>query len=197
MITTKRLENLPKMLVVTFAADCAERVLPIFERAYPDDPRPREAIAAVRDWLRNGTLKGHLDRVRGWLQRSALQEDLERLGVGAAKASAKPLGSHAVSGAPGWMTGLLANDAEYAAAAAAAAVHAARVADNGGDLAAAANSVANDAVMAAIHAWEDQHGVDFATATAVAEPRERAWQAERLAFLEADISLNTPPIQGE
>ncbi len=31
-----------------FAADCAERVLPIFEAAYPDDPRLREAIAAAR-----------------------------------------------------------------------------------------------------------------------------------------------------
>lgn len=31
-----------------FAADCAERVLPIFEADYPDDMRPREAILAAR-----------------------------------------------------------------------------------------------------------------------------------------------------
>lgn len=31
-----------------FAADCAERVLHLFERDYPDDKRPREAIAAAR-----------------------------------------------------------------------------------------------------------------------------------------------------
>lgn len=33
---------------VTFAADCAERVLSIYEEHYPDDDRPRKAIAAAR-----------------------------------------------------------------------------------------------------------------------------------------------------
>lgn len=31
-----------------FAATCAERVLPIFTHAAPDDPRPQEAIAAAK-----------------------------------------------------------------------------------------------------------------------------------------------------
>jgi hypothetical protein len=31
-----------------FACECAERVLPLFERERPDDPRPREAIATAR-----------------------------------------------------------------------------------------------------------------------------------------------------
>lgn len=31
-----------------FAADCAEVVLPIFEKKYPDDKRPRQAITAAR-----------------------------------------------------------------------------------------------------------------------------------------------------
>jgi hypothetical protein len=31
-----------------FAADCAERVLPLFEKARPDDDRPRRAIEACR-----------------------------------------------------------------------------------------------------------------------------------------------------
>jgi len=31
-----------------FACDCAERVLPIFEKEYPDDKRPRLAIEAAR-----------------------------------------------------------------------------------------------------------------------------------------------------
>ena len=35
-----------------FAADCAERVLPIFEREYPTDDRPRKAIAAARAFAR-------------------------------------------------------------------------------------------------------------------------------------------------
>jgi len=34
------------------AADCAERVLPYFEEAFPDDDRPRKAIEAARTWAR-------------------------------------------------------------------------------------------------------------------------------------------------
>jgi len=34
--------------VVLFAADCAERVLHIFESSYPDDYRPRKAIGVAR-----------------------------------------------------------------------------------------------------------------------------------------------------
>jgi hypothetical protein len=35
-----------------WAADCADHVLGCFERERPDDPRPREAIAAARAWAR-------------------------------------------------------------------------------------------------------------------------------------------------
>ncbi len=35
-----------------FAADCAERVLPIFERQHPDDNRPRKCIEAARAYAR-------------------------------------------------------------------------------------------------------------------------------------------------
>ena len=38
-----------------FAADCAEMVLPIFEKDYPNDDRPRKAIQAVRDYA-NGLI---------------------------------------------------------------------------------------------------------------------------------------------
>lgn len=37
-----------------WAADCAERVLPLFEARYPNDDRPRKAIAALREWVRTG-----------------------------------------------------------------------------------------------------------------------------------------------
>jgi hypothetical protein len=37
-----------RSMAVTFAADCAERVLPIFEKSRPKDERPRKAIAAAR-----------------------------------------------------------------------------------------------------------------------------------------------------
>lgn len=39
-------------LLARWAALCAEHVLPLFEREQPDDPRPREAIAAIRAWTR-------------------------------------------------------------------------------------------------------------------------------------------------
>ena len=37
-------------LLARWAADCAEHVLPLFEAARPDDPRPRQAIEATRTW---------------------------------------------------------------------------------------------------------------------------------------------------
>ena len=40
-----------------WAADCAERVLPFFEKAYPKDDRPRKAIEACRTWVRTGVFR--------------------------------------------------------------------------------------------------------------------------------------------
>src|SRR5687768_10450477 len=40
--------------LVTWAADCAERVLPYFESSYPADLRPRQAIETCRVYLRTG-----------------------------------------------------------------------------------------------------------------------------------------------
>ena len=37
-----------------WAADCAEHVLPFFEEKYPEDPRPREAILTLREWINTG-----------------------------------------------------------------------------------------------------------------------------------------------
>ena len=40
-----------------WAADCAEHVLPFFEEKFPDDDRPRKAIAACRTWVATGVFK--------------------------------------------------------------------------------------------------------------------------------------------
>ncbi len=40
-----------------WAADCAEHVLPYFEKEYPKDKRPRKAIAECRKWARTGIFK--------------------------------------------------------------------------------------------------------------------------------------------
>lgn len=39
-------------LLALWAAACAEHVLPLFEAARPDDPRPRHAIEQARAWTR-------------------------------------------------------------------------------------------------------------------------------------------------
>ena len=39
--------------LVTWACDCAERVLSYFKRKYPKDNRPRKAIEAGRAWVRD------------------------------------------------------------------------------------------------------------------------------------------------
>ena len=39
-------------LLALWAASCAEHVLPLFESSQPGDPRPREAVAAARAWVR-------------------------------------------------------------------------------------------------------------------------------------------------
>ncbi len=47
-----------KQTAVLFACDCAERVLHVFEKQYPDDKRPRTAIETARKWARGeATLK--------------------------------------------------------------------------------------------------------------------------------------------
>ena len=47
-----------------FAADCAERVLPFYEKDYPDDNRPRKAIQAARDYANEKITKEELDAAR-------------------------------------------------------------------------------------------------------------------------------------
>ncbi len=39
-------------LLALWAAACAEHVLTLFEAAQPSDPRPRQAIAQIRAWVR-------------------------------------------------------------------------------------------------------------------------------------------------
>jgi hypothetical protein len=48
---------LTKKQAVELAILFAERVLPIFEVKYPDDKRPRLAIEAAKEWLKNPTAK--------------------------------------------------------------------------------------------------------------------------------------------
>lgn len=40
--------------LAVWACDCVERVLPYFEKHYPEDERPRQAIQAARQWVVTG-----------------------------------------------------------------------------------------------------------------------------------------------
>ncbi len=50
----KRYSRSDQMTMAAWAADCAERVLPLFEEIRPEDNRPRDAIEACRAWVRTG-----------------------------------------------------------------------------------------------------------------------------------------------
>lgn len=59
----KKYSKEDQKLMATWAADCAERVLPFFEEAYPDDDRPRKALETCRTWVRTGVFK--MAEIRG------------------------------------------------------------------------------------------------------------------------------------
>jgi len=52
-----------QIAMAAWAADCAGRVLPHFERAYPGDDRPRSAIEACRRWVSTGVFR--MAEIRG------------------------------------------------------------------------------------------------------------------------------------
>jgi hypothetical protein len=43
--------------LATWAANCAQRVLPMFEEAFPGDERPRKSIETCRIWVNTGEFK--------------------------------------------------------------------------------------------------------------------------------------------
>jgi hypothetical protein len=45
------------MTLAVWANDCAERVLPYFERKYSEDHRPRNAIGTLQTWIGTGIFK--------------------------------------------------------------------------------------------------------------------------------------------
>jgi hypothetical protein len=55
--TYKKYSREDQRSLATWAANCAERVLPIFEKACPKDDRPRKAIEECRTWVRTGVFR--------------------------------------------------------------------------------------------------------------------------------------------
>jgi hypothetical protein len=59
--------------VTAFAADCAEEVLAIFEADRPDDPRPRDAVDAAREFA-DGGRRGKRLRDTAWAAMRAAKD---------------------------------------------------------------------------------------------------------------------------
>ena len=97
-----------------FAADCAERVLYLFEEKDPRDLRPREAIVAARRFAEGEASRAELDATRfvAWAAAAAGAGAGARAAVGAATGAARD-----AAGAAAWNA---ARDAARAAAWAAA-----------------------------------------------------------------------------
>jgi hypothetical protein len=53
----KKFSKQDQRLLAIWAADCAERALPFFEKACPKDNRPRKAIEECRKWVRTGVFR--------------------------------------------------------------------------------------------------------------------------------------------
>jgi hypothetical protein len=77
---------------VCWAADCAQRVLPIFQRQRPDDDRPARAVAAARAWVR-GDLSAARARTTAFGAYAAARE----VGDQAARAAALAAGHAAAA----------------------------------------------------------------------------------------------------
>lgn len=67
MKSPQTLSEADRRLVAAWAADCAERVLPVFETEVPTDGRPRELIARTRAFARGEltTTEGIHSRFKG------------------------------------------------------------------------------------------------------------------------------------
>ena len=94
-----------------FAADCAEHVLPIFEKYHPKDTCPRDAIAVARRFANGEATRDELDAA--WAAARAAARDAARDAAGAAARDA--------ACAAGWAAAWAAAGAAAGAAARAAA----------------------------------------------------------------------------
>lgn len=75
-----------RRLVAHWAADCAERVLPLFEAKAPFDTRPRDAIEGARAFARDGKRTAHL-RSLAWAAHAAAREVGDPVATAAARAA--------------------------------------------------------------------------------------------------------------
>jgi hypothetical protein len=75
-----------RRMIVHWAADCAERVLPLFEAKAPTDTRPRAAIEGARAFVLDGRRTVRL-RSAGWAAFAAAREVGDPIATAAARAA--------------------------------------------------------------------------------------------------------------
>ncbi len=97
------LSETDRRIVVAWAADCAERVLGLFEAEAPDDGRPRAAIARARAFAR-GELDVTEEIRRRFVGGAAAREVMAPQAVAAARAAGQAaavphMGAHALGAA--------------------------------------------------------------------------------------------------
>ena len=82
-----------------WAFDCAERVLPYFEKKFPRDDRPRKSIEACREWAHTGVFKMSEIRKTALAAHAAAREAKEDNSTcSAARAAGQALGTSHVPG---------------------------------------------------------------------------------------------------
>jgi hypothetical protein len=92
-ITTIELSDRERREIVGYAADCARRTLPIFDKERPADTRPRDAIDAAHAFADGGRRTAAL-RQSAWAAYRAAQEAVSPAAADAARAA-----SHAAAAA--------------------------------------------------------------------------------------------------
>lgn len=103
MLSPQALSKSDRRLVAVWAADCAERVLPLFESDVPDDDRPRDAIARTRAFAR-GELDAAGEIRRRFVAGRAAAAATSPAAVAAARSAAQAagvahMGAHALGAA--------------------------------------------------------------------------------------------------
>lgn len=103
MTSQQGLSEAERRIVAAWAADCAERVLPLFEAEAPGDGRPRDAIARTRAFSR-GEVGAAEEIRRRFVAGRAARAARSPAGVAAARSAAQAsgvahMGAHALGAA--------------------------------------------------------------------------------------------------
>ena len=97
-----KLDKKDHKALVLWAADCAEHVLPYFEKEYPKDNRPRKAIEEARSWARGDEpMKMSVIRSAALAAHAAARATENRAARAAARAAGQAVATVHVAGHAG------------------------------------------------------------------------------------------------